>query len=132
MVVCVVVGVCMCVWVRAGVCACARVGVGVGVGVGLGVGLGVGSCFCLLFFFLHFLDFCFLGFLSFCSVSTMMPGILGLSMIEGSSTRGASSPANSVLHVPLPLSATTTENSSSAIVGKCEQGGKQSINQKCF
>ena len=41
-------------------------------------------------------------------------------------------PANSVLHVPLPLSATTTENSSSAIVGTCEQSGKQSINQKCF
>ena len=41
-------------------------------------------------------------------------------------------PANSMLHVPLPLSATTTENSSSAMVGKCEQGGKQSINQKCF
>ena len=36
------------------------------------------------------------------------------------------------LHVPLPLSATTTATSSSAIVGKCEQGGKQSINQKCF
>ena len=41
-------------------------------------------------------------------------------------------PANSVLHVPLPLSATTAATSSSAIVGKCEQGGKQSINQKCF
>ena len=42
-------------------------------------------------------------------------------------------PANSVLHVPLPLSATTAAtSSSSAIVGKCEQGGKQSINQKCF
>ena len=35
-------------------------------------------------------------------------------------------------HVPLPLSATTAATSSSAIVGKCEQGGKQSINQKVF
>ena len=32
----------------------------------------------------------------------------------------------------LLLSATTAATSSSAIVGKCEQGGKQSINQKCF
>ena len=32
----------------------------------------------------------------------------------------------------LLLSATTAATSSSAIVGTCEQGGKQSINQKCF
>ena len=51
-------------------------------------------------------------------------GILGLLMIEGSSTRGASSPANPSSDVPLPLSATTAATYSSTIVGKCEQGGK--------
>ena len=62
------------------------------------------------------------------SVSTMMPGVLGLSMIEGSSTRGASSPANSVLHVP--LSDDERDHFLFRHCWQCEQDGKQGFRQK--
>ena len=67
--------------------------------------------------------------LSFCSV--LMPGILGL--VDDRRELHARSIITSKFSVACTAaSATTAATSSSAIVGKCEQGGKQSGNQKCF
>ncbi len=55
-------------------------------------------------------------YVSFCPIPTIMFCWRGRPTMDGNTARGASSPAKPALHIPLPLSITRAETSSSHII----------------